>query len=123
MNRFEVVLFLLITGAVACLMALLILMASQVRAEEIPRGLGHTMGEEHWYDNSCCSRRDCEPVEFGAIRHTPEGYVIRYMTSRGYIAEGFLARNASGVRVSKDAQEHACAPQEKVVCIYLPMTM
>lgn len=32
MTRFEVVLFLLITGAVACLMVLLFLMASQVRA-------------------------------------------------------------------------------------------
>jgi hypothetical protein len=92
-------------------------------AQDIPRGLGHPPGAEHWYDRQCCHDRDCEPVEPGAIRETKKGYVIRYMTSRGYVAEGFLPKNSSGVRQSQDGREHACAPQTKPVCIYLPMFM
>jgi len=91
--------------------------------EAIPRGLGHTPGAEHWYDRQCCHDRDCEPVEPGAIRETPEGYVIRYMTSRGYIAEGFLPYGHTGIRSSQDGREHACAPGERVVCIYIPLFM
>jgi hypothetical protein len=91
--------------------------------EAIPRGLGHIHGAEHWYDRQCCHDRDCEPVEPGAIRETKDGYVIRYMTSRGYIAEGYLPKGHSGIRQSRDGREHACAPQERVVCIYIPMFM
>ncbi len=124
MTRFEIVLGLLITAATACLlMAVIIAASSQARADDLPRGLGHPPGKDHWYDNACCSKRDCEPVEPGAIRHLPDGYMVKYRTSRGHVAEGFIPKNATGVRVSKDAQEHACAPSDKVVCIYLPMTM
>ena len=101
----------------------LICLATAAAAQDIPRGLGHLPGAAHWYDRQCCHDRDCEPVEPGAIRQTAEGYVIRYMTSRGYVAEGFLPYGASGIRPSRDAQEHACAPQTRVVCIYIPMMM
>jgi hypothetical protein len=104
-------------------LAVLCLSAAVANAQGVPRGLGHPPGSEHWYDRDCCHDRDCEAVEPGAIRETPEGYFIRYMTSRGYIAEGFLPHGASGIRPSRDHQEHACAPQEKVVCIYIPMMM
>jgi hypothetical protein len=110
--------------AVLCLLASLVLPANPVKAQEgIPRGLGHTPGADHWYDRQCCHDRDCEPVEPGAIRQTKEGYFIRYMTSRGYVAEGFLPHGHTGIRSSQDGREHACAPQERVVCIYIPLFM
>ena len=101
----------------------LLCLSQTASAQELPRGLGHPSGTDHFYDNACCSTRDCEPVEPGAIRQTPEGYAIRYMTSRGHVAEGFLPYGASGIRPSRDAQEHACAPFDKVICIYIPMMM
>jgi hypothetical protein len=101
----------------------LALLAVPALAGDLPRGLGHPAGAQHFYDNNCCSKRDCEPVEPGAIRQTTDGYVIRYLTSRGHVAEGFLRFGATGIRVSRDAKEHACSPQDKVICIYLPMMM
>lgn len=50
--------------------------------ERTPRGLGHPPGDDlHWYDNGCCNRRDCEPVEDGAIVRTENGYRVRYWAS------------------------------------------
>ncbi len=89
-------------------------------AQQAPCG---PTGADHWYDRQCCHDRDCEPVEPGAIRQTKEGYFIRYMTSRGYVAEGFLPHGHTGIRSSQDGREHACAPQERVVCIYIPLFM
>lgn len=104
-------------------LAALLFSATAAQAQYIPRGLGHPSGSSHFYDNSCCSKRDCEPVEPGAIRQTATGYYVRYMTSRGHLAEGFLPYGASGIKPSRDAQEHACAPMDKVICIYIPMMM
>lgn len=87
----------------------------------IPRGLGHPPGANHWYDMGCCSLSDCEPVEPGAIRLTANGYVVRYLTSRGFIAEGVIPQNSSSVRQSKDDREHACAMPSRVICIYIHM--
>lgn len=105
----------------AALVAAFLCAPGVVRADDvIPRGLGHPKeGGVHWYDGGCCSRRDCEPVEQGAIVVTKDGYQVRYLTSRGQIATGFLPHGASGIRQSKDAQEHACAPTDRVICIYI----
>jgi hypothetical protein len=98
--------------------------------EFLPRGLGHpTEGGVHWYESGCCSKSDCEPVESGAIRQTPEGYRVRYLTSprpghpNGFIAEGLIPYGSSSIRPSRDANEHACSNPTRVICIYLPMTM
>lgn len=74
-----------------CGIALLTLaaMASDARPEQIPKGLGHPPGADHWYDFSCCDKRDCEPVEQGAIVVMPTGLSVRYLTSEGEIATGF----------------------------------
>ena len=92
-----------------------------VRADDpIPRGLGHpTDGFPHWYDGGCCSNKDCEPVEAGAIVETATGFRVKYRTSRGFIAEGFLPYGSTGIKQSKDGQEHACATQQLVICIYI----
>lgn len=76
-------------------------------------------GAAHWYDPGCCDMRDCEPVEPGAIVQTPEGYMVRYLTSRGFVADGFLPHGHSSIRQSRDAQEHACATSQRVLCIYI----
>jgi hypothetical protein len=111
-----------------CIVAALVLvltaiLPSPAHAQNIPRGLGHDGHGEHWYDQGCCSKQDCEPVEPGAIVMTKDGYMVRYLTSRGQIAEGIIPYGSSAIRQSKDAQEHACAPTTRVICIYLPMNV
>lgn len=91
--------------------------------ENIPRGLGHSGHGSHWYDTGCCSMRDCEPVEPGAITMRSDGYHVRYLTSRGFIAEGIVPYGSSSIRPSKDHQEHACSTTQRILCIYLPLTM
>lgn len=92
--------------------------------EIIPRGLGHpSTGGAHWYESGCCNKQDCEPVEAGAITATPEGYHVRYLTSRGFVADGVIPYGSSAIRPSRDSVEHACASPARVLCIYLPMTM
>lgn len=109
--------------SLAALVAAFLLLAPLAKADEvIPRGLGHPHeGGVHWYDGGCCSMADCEPVEPGAIVQTKDGYQVRYLTSRGKIATGFLPHGSSSIRQSRDAQEHACAPTDRVICIYIHM--
>lgn len=95
-------------------------MSSHARPDTLPKGLGHPPGADHWYDMSCCDRRDCEPVERGAITVTPTGFRAKYITSNGVIAEGDLPFGVPGIRASKDGYEHACAIGKRVVCIYIP---
>lgn len=102
----------------------LLLVSSAANADEyLPRGLGHPDGPIHWYETGCCSMADCEPVEPGAITQTPEGYRVRYLTSRGFIADGIVPYGSSAIRPSRDAQEHACSTPARILCIYLPMMM
>lgn len=105
------------------LAALLFLTTAANSQDNIPRGLGHPAGGTHWYDGGCCSMQDCEPVEPGAIRQTEQGYYVRYLTSRGFVAEGFLPYGHTGIRPSRDHQEHACSTAVRVLCIYIPMMM
>lgn len=101
------------------------ILTSMARAEEpIPRGLGHPPGDlNHWYESNCCSKADCEPVTEGAIVETAEGYRVRYLTSRDFIAEGIVPHGSPAIRVSKDHRNHACAnAQGKILCIYIVPT-
>lgn len=100
--------------------ALATMACSAVADEIIPRGLGHpSSGAAHWYESGCCNQKDCEPVETGAIVVTREGYRVRYLTSRGFIAEGLLPHGSPAIRQSRDSQEHACANPYRVLCIYI----
>jgi len=96
---------------------------SAIAEERIPRGLGHPGSGGHWYDTGCCSLSDCEPVESGAITMRADGYHVRYLTSRGFIAEGTVPYGSSSIRPSKDHREHACSTTARILCIYLPLTM
>lgn len=108
----------------ALALAVLLVMPAPAAADDyLPRGLGHEAGAVHWYDPGCCSMRDCEPVEPGAIRQTEAGYAVRYLSSRGFLVEGLIPYGSSAVRPSRDEREHACATTQRVLCIYLPFTM
>lgn len=122
MTRFEIVLGFLITAATACLL-MAVIIAAKAQADELPRGLGHPTGSNHWYDSGCCDKRDCEPVEPGALRRIEGGYAVRYLTSRGFIAEGTVMERTGGVRPSRDGREHACATSQRVLCVYVPVFM
>lgn len=89
-------------------------------ADGIPRGLGHGSNPVHWYEIGCCQIDDCEPVEPGAIRQTADGYHVRYMTSRGFVAEGIVPYGSPAIRPSRDHQEHACSTTQRILCVYLP---
>ena len=106
---------------IAC--AVLFVLTPAAFADSIPRGLGHPNGAAHWYEVGCCDKRDCEPVEPGAIRQTDKGYHVRYLTSRGFVAEGFVPYGSSAIRPSRDQNEHACSTPARILCIYLPMMM
>jgi len=102
-------------------LAALALLTAPAMAQDLPRGLGHPKGDEvHWYDGGCCSMADCEPVEPGAITAQSDGYHVRYLTSRGFVAQGVVPYNSSSIRPSRDAQEHACSTSQRILCIYLP---
>lgn len=112
------------TMLVAGIVAGAVMLSMKASADEaIPRGLGHPKdGGVHWYDSGCCNRKDCEAVEPGAIVATRDGYQVRYLTSRGFVAEGFIPHGSSAIRPSRDAMEHACAPTaERIACIYIHM--
>ena len=89
--------------------------------EGIPRGLGHPDGPTHWYDPSCCSMQDCEPVEPGAIRRMQEGYFVEYLSSRGFRVRGFVPYGSPAIKPSQDGREHVCATAQILLCIYLPL--
>lgn len=115
----------IIWGFIVLAVLVLVFAGSQAMAQEaIPRGLGHPAGNlNHWYEPNCCSLADCEPVEEGAIVETKDGYLVRYLTSRGFIAQGLVPYGAPAIRVSKDHRNHACANgQGKILCIYIVPT-
>lgn len=123
MTRLLAVLGGLIALALTILLIIIVLGRQQAYADGIPRGLGHDQNAKHWYDSGCCSQEDCEPVEPGAVMRQPGGWKVYYLTSRGFIADGFLPDGDSGIRYSKspdDIREHACATSQRVICIYLP---
>jgi hypothetical protein len=118
MTRFEIVLGFLITAATACLL-MAVIIAAKAQADGIPRGLGHPPGAPHWYEGACCNEKDCEPVEPEAIVETNRGYAVRYMSARGFLVEGFMARGDNWVRPSQDKMKHACATAQRLLCIYV----
>ena len=114
----------LLMAALAAIIISGVLTSMSRSQEAIPRGLGHPPGDlNHWYESNCCSKADCEPVEEGAIVETKDGYLVRYLTSRGFIAQGLVPYGAPAIRVSKDHRNHACAnAQGKILCIYIVPT-
>lgn len=112
------------TALTLALLAIAAWLTTPAHADELlPRGLGHPTGDVHWYDPGCCSMKDCEPVEPGAIREVKGGYLVQYRSSRGFIVRGFLPLGSTAIHPSRDEREHACATAQLLLCIYLPFTM
>ncbi|ESR24844.1 hypothetical protein [Lutibaculum baratangense] len=70
-----------------------------------------------WYPWSCCSDRDCKPVEATAVRFTEAGWLIERT------GETIPFEKA---RVSPDGRYHICSaggnPDGRTICLFTPGT-
>jgi len=71
-----------------------------------------------WYDASCCSNRDCEPIPPEAINETAVGYEVNYFSKQGFPVHGFMPREKA--RHSQDGRFHGCATSTRFLCLYVP---
>lgn len=117
MNRL-VPLFMLILAALLYLCWLVLTPAQAQTGHPKP-------GQPHWYEVSCCSNRDCEPIPFDAIMEIEGGYLIDYVSAaHGAVREFFPAKEA---RHSQDGQFHICfrytplANGTRLRCLYRPV--
>lgn len=74
-----------------------------------------------WYDQECCSDKDCAPVEEIKFGTDSDGNgIVSVRTKHGFV-EGKL-KNIS-IRPSKDDEYHACLilyHQAVIRCLYVP---
>jgi hypothetical protein len=111
--------------APAALVAAFVFLAPLLWAQDVPRGLGHpSAGALHRYSTECCNAKDCEPVEDAAVKETPLGYEVRYMTTRGFVASGFIPYGDKRIKEPLDEKFHVCSlpqytePEGRLLCIY-----
>jgi hypothetical protein len=99
----EKITLLIVTLAAAACFFLLLLLVSKANAHD-------------WYDNECCSERDCAPVT-NSLR-LPNGD-LKVTTKQG---TGIVSKNTNR-KASKDSEEHACMlpNSERVICFYQPL--
>ncbi len=74
-----------------------------------------------WYDPQCCSNRDCEPIPFEAVTETNDGWVVTYVSSRGFPMHAFVPRGKQ--KESQDGRYHACANPTRFLCLYVPVNV
>lgn len=63
-----------------------------------------------WYDNTCCSDKDCRPIEDNEVKESPQGW----LTPMGWVGYGDRR-----VKDSRDGRYHICATQ-RLICFYVP---
>lgn len=63
-----------------------------------------------WYEQSCCSDKDCHPVENGAVQNGKEGVAVE-----GF---GLLSYSDPRLRWSRDDRDHICHNGIKLHCVY-----
>lgn len=110
--------------AVAALLTLVLPVVARLAHadDDLPRGYGHPADmTKHWYDMSCCSMSDCEPVDARAIVETKDGYVVLYRSSRGHVVGPVLVPfSDKKIHLSKDMDQHACSSSiGTLYCIYV----
>ena len=70
-----------------------------------------------FYDYSCCSTRDCRPIEAHTVRETPAGYVIQQNSET-------IAYGDKRIRPSPDGRYHLCTAggfdTGRAICVYVP---
>jgi len=78
-----------------------------------PVCLAETARAHSWYEASCCSERDCVPVEDGVVVEKADGVHVQ-----GF---GILSRTDPRLRLSRDDRDHLCVAQAgatKLICVY-----
>lgn len=102
------------------LAAALLLAALPAPAHQAPGG---------WdYDAECCHNLDCAPVPEGAVREVAGGYAVTIapgthpmVPSGAAPVRGFVPHGDRRIRVSGDADRHACVARSGFIfCIYVP---
>jgi hypothetical protein len=78
-------------------------------------------GQTQWYDASCCSSRDCEPVPPEAVEDMATGWHVSYISSRGFAMKALVPHGEE--RHSQDGRFHACAVEGRFYCLYVPSTV
>jgi hypothetical protein len=69
-----------------------------------------------WYEQACCSEKDCAPVPAGDVADKPDGVHVK-----GW---GVLSPSDSRLRWSRDDRDHVCQQPNKLLCVYRrPMGM
>ena len=63
-----------------------------------------------WYEPSCCSGKDCRPVDDGHVVEKADGVHVK-----GW---GVLNRADSRLRWSRDDRDHVCENPAKLLCVY-----
>jgi hypothetical protein len=74
---------------------------------------GRPAHSHEWFDNDCCSDRDCKVVPNGTIVELPDG--------SGWRIAGFpdvIKRNDPRARMTKNGQEAICVGSLTLRCIY-----
>ncbi len=113
----------LITLAIFTLLIMAYLAARlPVHADTLPRGLGHSLGPNHWYSPQCCNQTDCEAIPFEAVYETPDGYRVDYISARGFEVHELVPLNSAKLKDSQDGRFHACATPFVFYCLYRPVT-
>jgi hypothetical protein len=69
-----------------------------------------------WYETSCCSGKDCAPVEDGVVTEGPNGVHVQ-----GF---GLMSPSDPRIRWSRDDRDHLCVihgmpnTMSKLRCVY-----
>ena len=66
-----------------------------------------------WYEVTCCSERDCLPVDDGVVVERADGVHVQ--------GHGTLSRTDPRLRMSRDDRDHLCVSQHaatKLLCVY-----
>jgi hypothetical protein len=71
-----------------------------------------------WYDQSCCSGTDCEPLEADAVTEMKGGWQVAYVGKLSGPISAFVPRGDE--RHSQDGRFHGCARPGRFLCLYVP---
>lgn len=113
---------LILMTAIAFLLLVGSVVIPEARAQE---ALHDPKNPAHWYPATCCSQRDCEPLERDAVTENADGsWDVNYVSARfGLINEHIPFKSA---RDSQDGGFHGCwrlNPNEKprTICFFRPL--
>lgn len=82
-----------------------------------------------WYENACCSDKDCAPIDAAAVGEDAAGTTVTFAGGQHpQLPAGMPARTwrvtESQKRPSRDGRYHACiAPGgARLICLYVPLS-